>query len=158
MVSKARTDRYKKKNKTATIRGAGIAGLSLAYSLVQRGWLVTVIDKHAGVAKGASSNPAPIIYPRLSANNDVDMSFYASSYCHVLYVLKKLQRASGRQFWFAGGLLQLIDETRFNNILDRYGFNEDYISKLDGTSEGKVTIDYVCLLYTSDAADDLYTV
>lgn len=132
-----------KKNKTATIIGAGIAGLSLAYSLVQRGWLVTVIDKHAGVAKGASSNPAPIIYPRLSANNDVDMRFYTSSYCHVLYVLKKLQRASSRQFWFAGGLLQLIDETRFNNILDRYGFNEDYISKLDGTSEGKVTIDYV---------------
>jgi tRNA 5-methylaminomethyl-2-thiouridine biosynthesis bifunctional protein len=130
-------------NKSATIIGAGIAGLSLAYSLVQRGWSVTVIDKHAGVAKGASSNPAPIIYPRLSANDDIDMRFYTSAYCHVLYVLKKLQRASGRQFWLAGGLLQLLDETRFNKILDRYKFNEDYISISDGTPEGKVTIDYV---------------
>jgi len=130
-------------NKTATVIGAGIAGLSLAYSLVQRGWFVTVIDKHAGVAKGASSNPAPIIYPRLSANDDTDMRFYTSAYCHVLYVLKKLQRASGRQFWFAGGLLQLLDETRFNKILDRYKFNEDYISKSDGTPDGKVSIDYV---------------
>jgi tRNA 5-methylaminomethyl-2-thiouridine biosynthesis bifunctional protein len=131
------------KNRTATIIGAGIAGLSLAYSLVQRGWSVTVIDKHAGVAKGASSNPAPIIYPRLSANNDIDMKFYTSAYCHVLYVLEKLQAASDRQFWFAGGLLQHFDKTRFDKIVERYKFNEDYISKLDGTSQGEVIIDYV---------------
>ncbi len=129
--------------RTATIIGAGIAGLSLAYSLVQRGWSVTVVDKHGGLAKGASSNPAPIVYPRLSVNNDIDMMFYTSSYCHALHVLNKLQKTSKQQFWFGGGLLQSVDEKRLNKILDEFHFNEDYISKTGVTPDGEVTVDYV---------------
>ena len=60
----------------ATIVGAGIAGLSLAYALVQRGWTVTIVDKHGDNLKQASSNPAPIVYPRLSINNDIDTEFF----------------------------------------------------------------------------------
>ena len=129
--------------RTATIIGAGIAGLSLAYSLVQRGWSVTVVDKHDGVAKGASSNPAPIVYPRLSVNNDTDMMFYTSAYCHALHVLNKLQKTSQQKFWFGDGLLQSIDEKRLNKILDGFHFNEDYISKTGVAIDGEVTIDYV---------------
>ena len=127
----------------ATIIGAGIAGLSLAYSLVQRGWSVTVVDRCDGVAKGASSNPAPIVYPRLSVNNDIDMMFYTSSYCHALHVMNKLQKKSRQQFWFGDGLLQSVDEKRLDKILAGFHFNEDYLSKAGVTADGEVTVDFV---------------
>lgn len=142
-----RAERLCLADKTATIIGAGIAGLSLAYTLVQRGWSVTVIDRHGSVARGASSNPAPIVYPRLSVNNDVDMMFYTSAYCHALYVLEYLQKKTDRRFWFGDGLLQRFDEARFNKIIDRFGLNEDYISATavpDKYSDaGRVMLDYI---------------
>ncbi|MBT8134632.1 MAG: bifunctional tRNA (5-methylaminomethyl-2-thiouridine)(34)-methyltransferase MnmD/FAD-dependent 5-carboxymethylaminomethyl-2-thiouridine(34) oxidoreductase MnmC [Gammaproteobacteria bacterium] len=130
--------------KTATIIGAGIAGLSLAYSLVQRDWSVTIIDKHNEIREAASSNPAPIVYPRLSVNNDIDMAFYTSAYCHALYVLQRLQKTSKRKFWYDDGLLQTFDESRISKILDSFGFNKEYISKSDAADNaGKVMVDYV---------------
>ena len=45
------------KRKHATVIGAGIAGLCVAYALIRRGWHVTIIDRHDEVAKEASSNP-----------------------------------------------------------------------------------------------------
>ena len=139
-----RPDRIAAKAKTATIIGAGIAGLSLAYSLVQRGWSVTVVDKSSDAAAGATSNPAPIIYPRLSVNNDTDMAFYTSAYCHAVYLLGKLQKTAKRKFWFDDGLLQSFDGARIDNILDSFEFNQDYISKLDDVvHEDRVMLDYV---------------
>lgn len=117
----------------ATVIGAGIAGLSVAYSLIKRGWSVTVIDRHSGVAEEASANPAAIIYPRLSVNNDVDMEFYIAAYCYSLYILKSLQSKYRDKFWFDNGLQQLINEKRFSEIIDKFGFNDGFVSRADLT-------------------------
>ncbi len=114
--------------KKATIIGAGIAGLSMAYSLVRRGWSVTVIDRHAGVAKETSGNPAVIVYPRLSVNNDVDTEFYTDAYCYNLYTLEALQKKHRQQFWFDCGLLQLTDKKRISEIIKKFDLNDDYVS------------------------------
>ena len=115
-------------SKKATVIGAGIAGLSVAYSLVRRGWSVTVIDRHADVAKETSGNPAVITYPRLSVNNDVDTEFYSDAYCYNLYVLETLQKKYRQQFWFDCGLLQRTDRKRISEIIRKFRFNEDYVS------------------------------
>ncbi|MFV9615732.1 MAG: bifunctional tRNA (5-methylaminomethyl-2-thiouridine)(34)-methyltransferase MnmD/FAD-dependent 5-carboxymethylaminomethyl-2-thiouridine(34) oxidoreductase MnmC, partial [Gammaproteobacteria bacterium] len=136
--------------KNATIVGAGIAGLSLAYALVQRGWLVTIIDKQGDNQKQASSNPAPIVYPRLSINNDVDTEFFTAAYCYALYVFKSLQKKSQRRFWFDDGLLQLMDKKRITQIIQKFQFNSDFISIVDGLinesvadrEEEQVTVHY----------------
>jgi len=135
--------------KNATIIGAGIAGLSLAYALVQRGWAVTVVDKHSDTIKEASSNPAPIVYPRLSINNDIDTEFFIAAYCYALYSFKLLQKKSQRQFWFDDGLLQLMDEKRISQIIKKFQFNSDFISIVEEliktTPAGKkdqVTVNY----------------
>jgi tRNA 5-methylaminomethyl-2-thiouridine biosynthesis bifunctional protein len=115
--------------KEATVIGAGIAGLSVAYSLVKRGWSVTIIDRQRNVAMETSSNPAAIVYPRLSVNNDVDTEFYTAAYCYALYVLKSLQEKHADTFWLNNGLLQLFDETRLTEIIDKYSFNKEFVTK-----------------------------
>lgn len=46
--------------------GAGLAGASVAWSLAQRGWQVTVLDRAAQPAGGASGLPAGVIAPHVS--------------------------------------------------------------------------------------------
>ena len=132
--------------KNATIVGAGIAGLSLAYALVQRGWVVTIVDKDGDNQKQASSNPAPIVYPRLSIDNDVDTEFFTAAYCYALYVFKSLQMKSQRRFWLDDGLLQMIDKKRITQIIQKFQFNSDFISIVDGAVAGKekeqLTVNY----------------
>ena len=118
-------------DKKATVIGAGIAGLSVAYSLVKRGWTVTVIDKHNDIAQEASANPAAIVYPRLSVNNDIDVEFYLAAYCYTLYVLQLLQSKSKEKFWFDDGLIQAIDEQRHADLLEKFSFNNDFFTRED---------------------------
>ena len=159
-------------NKEAAIVGGGIAGLTLAYALVQRGWSVTIIDKHGTKQNEATSNPAPIVYPRLSINNDVDTEFFTAAYCYALHVLKSLQAKSQRQFWFDEGLLQLMDGKRIKQIIDKFKFNSDFISITDGAvdqiiteqdeqtvveynSAGVVLPDVLCEVLKSECGDKL---
>ena len=136
--------------KKATIIGAGIAGLSLAYALVQRGWMVTIVDKDGDIQKQASSNPAPIVYPRLSINNDVDTEFFTAAYCQALHIFKSLQKKSQQRFWIDDGLLQLMDKKRITQIINKFQFNSDFISIVDGLidesivarEENQVTVNY----------------
>jgi len=123
--------------KKATIVGAGIAGLSIAYALVQRGWVVTIVDKYGDIGKEASSNPAPIVYPRLSVNNDVDTEFFTAAYCYALHIFKSLQIKSQRRFWLDDGLLQLIDKKRITKIIKKFQFNSDFVSIVDGLEDDK---------------------
>jgi len=122
--------------KDATIIGAGIAGLSLAYALVQRGWTVTVVDDSSNKQKRASSNPAPIVYPRLSINNDVDTEFFTAAYCHAVYVFRSLQKKSQQRFWFDEGLLQLMGKKRVTQIINKFQLNSDFISIVDDPGDG----------------------
>ena len=49
--------------------GGGLAGASTAFSLAQRGWGVTVVDRGAEPAAGASGLPAGLVAPHVSADD-----------------------------------------------------------------------------------------
>jgi tRNA 5-methylaminomethyl-2-thiouridine biosynthesis bifunctional protein len=129
--------RHASRNSTrhANIIGAGVAGLSVAYSLVRRGWTVDVIDRHGDVAKESSANPCAIVYPRLSVNNDTDFDFYLAAFYYSVYQLGQLQAQSilhgGESFWYESGMLQMIDRKRIEEIMSKYQFNCDYLSIAD---------------------------
>ncbi len=62
-------DKNVSKPKAVSILGAGIAGLSLARSLAQRGISVTIYDRHANPLEGTSGNPQVAIFGRLSPDS-----------------------------------------------------------------------------------------
>ncbi|MBK8665606.1 MAG: FAD-dependent 5-carboxymethylaminomethyl-2-thiouridine(34) oxidoreductase MnmC [Burkholderiales bacterium] len=51
------------------VLGAGLAGASAAYSLAQRGWQVSVLDRAAEPAAGASGLPAGVVAPHVSPDD-----------------------------------------------------------------------------------------
>ena len=51
------------------VLGAGLAGASVAYSLAQRGWQVSVLDRAAEPAAGASGLPAGVVAPHVSPDD-----------------------------------------------------------------------------------------
>lgn len=112
--------------KKISIIGAGIAGLSLAYAMVQRGYSVTIIDKSSAEHQQTSSNPAPIVYPRLSLDNDADSCFFIQAYCYARHVFQTLQKKTSQRFYFDDGLLQLMDVHRIKKIKEKFQFNDDF--------------------------------
>ncbi len=105
------------KQKQAVIIGAGLAGLATAWSLVQRGWKVTLIDRHAAVASGASGNPAGLLMPRLDQSPSADVRFYINAYIHAVHLLDTLQQSSDKQFWFKTGSLLLDDAEKLQQLV-----------------------------------------
>jgi tRNA 5-methylaminomethyl-2-thiouridine biosynthesis bifunctional protein len=88
----------------ALIIGAGIAGAATAAALLQRGWRVTVAERHDRMAAGASGNPAGIHMPRVVAGHSPERDFHAAAWRYGLAELAQLGPAVVRQ---ACGVLQL---------------------------------------------------
>ncbi|NOQ90818.1 MAG: FAD-dependent 5-carboxymethylaminomethyl-2-thiouridine(34) oxidoreductase MnmC, partial [Gammaproteobacteria bacterium] len=101
-----------------------------------------------------SSNPAAIVYPRLSVNNEVDTRFYVAAYCYSLYILDLLQAGvsteqCSKTFWFDEGLQQSFDRKRISDILQHFQFNKYFmeVTEQKGREENslfdeKVLLDY----------------
>ena len=84
--------------------GAGLAGASVAAALARRGWQVSVLDKAATPAQGASGLPAGLVVPHVSVD---DCSLSRLSRSGVRMVLQQAQALlrSG-QDWDNTGVLQ----------------------------------------------------
>ena len=99
----------------AIIIGGGIAGTATAHALAQRGWQVTLIERHSELAQEASGNPVGILYPRLSGLNtsgqDIALSRLAlAGYLHTLRLLQRLGLSAPDSD--SCGLLQLAFDAR----------------------------------------------
>lgn len=56
--------------RNAVVLGAGIAGCCSARALAERGYQVTVVDRHATPAEAGSGNLQAVVYPKLSLRQD----------------------------------------------------------------------------------------
>jgi len=110
-----------------TIIGAGVAGLSIADAMCRRGRQVTIIDRQAGIARATSSNPAAIVYPRLSVADHTANAFFTDAFCHAVALLDELQQEQGRAFWFRTGLQQQIEKQRLDKILAQDIFSDEWL-------------------------------
>ncbi|WP_028241847.1 bifunctional tRNA (5-methylaminomethyl-2-thiouridine)(34)-methyltransferase MnmD/FAD-dependent 5-carboxymethylaminomethyl-2-thiouridine(34) oxidoreductase MnmC [Stutzerimonas azotifigens] len=88
----------------AVVIGAGLAGCATAASLAQRGWQVTLIERHAEPAQEGSGNPQGVLYLKLSAHGTALSQLVVSGFGHTRRLLSRLQQ--GRD-WSACGVLQL---------------------------------------------------
>lgn len=94
-----------KSQQHALVIGAGISGCASAYSLAQRGWQVTLVDKKNALAAGASGNAQGVLYAKLASDMNMQSEFYLSGY---LYSLDLLHRVlPDKTTWDDCGVLQL---------------------------------------------------
>lgn len=91
--------------KTAIVVGGGIAGCSTAYALSQRGIRVTLIERHANLAAGASGNPLAALYPKLGLNKSLTDTLTMQGFSFTQQLLQSLPNAS--DFYEMCGQIQL---------------------------------------------------
>ncbi len=86
------------------IIGGGIAGAAIADALAHAGASPVIFDR-AGLAAGASGNPAGIIMPRLDADDTPAARLFIAAYLHALQTIDRLEAASGERFFNPCGVL-----------------------------------------------------
>ncbi|WP_462378863.1 bifunctional tRNA (5-methylaminomethyl-2-thiouridine)(34)-methyltransferase MnmC2/FAD-dependent 5-carboxymethylaminomethyl-2-thiouridine(34) oxidoreductase MnmC1 [Pseudomonas sp. Marseille-QA0892] len=92
------------KPRTAIVVGAGLAGCATAHSLAQRGWSVTVIERHGEPAQEASGNPQGVLYLKLSAHGTALSRLVISGFGYTRRLLERFERGHD---WDDCGVLQL---------------------------------------------------
>ena len=90
--------------RTAIVIGAGLAGCATAASLAQRGWQVTLLERHHAIAQEASGNPQGVLYLKLSAHHTTLSRLIVSGFGHTRRVLEQLHKGTD---WDNCGVLQL---------------------------------------------------
>jgi tRNA 5-methylaminomethyl-2-thiouridine biosynthesis bifunctional protein len=88
----------------ALVIGGGLAGCASAASLAARGWQVSLLERHAGLAQEASGNPQGVLYLKLSAHGTALSQMIVSGFGHTRRLLQHLHRGVD---WDGGGVLQL---------------------------------------------------
>lgn len=95
------------RKKTALVIGAGMAGVAMSGALAKRGWQISLIDRHDGLAKEASGNSNAIIMPRFSLDHDWQAQLTLQGFFYTLRYLKNLQKQTSESFWQQCGAIQL---------------------------------------------------
>lgn len=89
---------------SATLIGAGIAGVCLAHALIQRGWQVTLIEQHHAPAMGASGNPAGIVRPQLVMDESFNGRLSRQAFLHTVRLISALPASAHPHHEFNGVL------------------------------------------------------
>ena len=92
--------------KTALVIGAGIAGCSTAYSLAQRGWKVTLIDRNSKIADEGSGNRQGALYAKLPVEPIPASRIHLSGFLFSSRFLKQ-HHTDNEDIWSPCGLLQI---------------------------------------------------
>ncbi len=104
--------------KHAVIIGAGIAGITTAWALINRGWQVELIEKHNEIAKEASGNPVGVLLPRIDLDDSAEGEFYAAAYFKALREIKKITQLDNDFDWNQSGVIQLSSSYRIKKQID----------------------------------------
>lgn len=131
---------YESTARTALIIGAGLAGCSTAYALAQRGWQVTVIERHPSEAQEASGNPQGILYCKLSPHPTPLSRFVQASYAYCLRLLHQVL-PQGEDTWQACGVVQLAADERDMDRMQAIagnGYPASFLHAVDAQSASDV--------------------
>lgn len=123
----------------ALVIGGGIAGCASSHALASRGWQVTLIERHAGIAAEASGNPAGMLYPRLAMQETVMSRLALSGFLYNMRLLKILGLAPGD--YSQCGLLQLAFDAREAErckAISNLGLPTDIVQGLDANEASRI--------------------
>lgn len=104
-------------DKSAIIIGAGLAGISVAHALAQRGWRVQLLESGPEIAAGASGNPAGVVLPRLSADMDNSARFYLSAFLYTVDWLRQLKQRLPDLPWWGDGVDHYLSDAQQQRLM-----------------------------------------
>jgi tRNA 5-methylaminomethyl-2-thiouridine biosynthesis bifunctional protein len=97
-----------KKNRSAMVVGAGLAGAAVCERLCARGWEVELVERHAQPAQEASGNPAGAFHPVVTPDDSVFARLTRAGFLASISYWKKFPGIR----WDQCGLLQLARDER----------------------------------------------
>jgi len=118
----------------ALVVGAGLAGCLTAEALSRRGWRVDLLDAHSGPAQEASGNPAGILRPMLSQDDNRASRLSRAAFLHAARLLQRLNRTGILQYKLCGVLHLAEDaeqETLQRAAIDHQGVAPLYAQFLE---------------------------
>ena len=136
---------HRSKSRHAAIIGGGIAGCTTAAALAQRGWRVTLYERHNSLASEGSGNPQGIVYPKLSPQSSplsrINLSAiqFASRYYQRYWQSPTQDAQYGQQC----GVLVLPESEKesvaFKTIANHFKQQKEFIQLLDKSKIEKVS-------------------
>ncbi|KZY66832.1 hypothetical protein A3735_00825, partial [Oleiphilus sp. HI0061] len=118
----AALDKDVSKSFDTVIIGAGLAGISTASALYQRGLDVAIIDTRPAPVSGASGQSQLVMYAKFPSERNKTFNFVEHCLAYSLRYYPRLQANFDNEFWHPCGLLQLAwsdkeaaKQTRFAN-------------------------------------------
>jgi tRNA 5-methylaminomethyl-2-thiouridine biosynthesis bifunctional protein len=117
--------------KSITILGAGIAGVTSAWVLAQRGWQVRLIDQLAAPAMAASGNPLGVVMPRLSLQSGAEGDFHLAAFALAVQQLNRLAAHYPELDWQPAGVAQLASSQRIVRHMRDGDFDEQLVQCID---------------------------
>jgi tRNA 5-methylaminomethyl-2-thiouridine biosynthesis bifunctional protein len=118
-----------RRERRATVIGAGLAGAAVCERLCARGWQVTLHEKHAEPAMEASGNHAGAFHPVATPDDSV---FARLTRAGFLYSLSQWKKYPGLR-WDACGALQLARERKEDGSQQKAaaGLPAEYVQYVD---------------------------
>ncbi|HEY3432950.1 MAG TPA: bifunctional tRNA (5-methylaminomethyl-2-thiouridine)(34)-methyltransferase MnmD/FAD-dependent 5-carboxymethylaminomethyl-2-thiouridine(34) oxidoreductase MnmC [Rhodocyclaceae bacterium] len=93
--------------RSALVIGAGIAGCATAERLAARGWQVQMLEKHPAAASEASGNPAGLMHPALSRDDNFMSRITRACALFASRLFRALDKEDLGLQWSPCGILQL---------------------------------------------------
>ncbi len=115
------------------IIGGGLAGCSIAWKLATQGQHVTLIERSATLASGASGNPAGILFPLLHKLWSPLTSFYVSGYGMSRRLIRDLRENGAEIAGDVCGVIQSPKESQtdyFTDLPSMLGITEELAQTL----------------------------
>ncbi|MEZ5536935.1 MAG: bifunctional tRNA (5-methylaminomethyl-2-thiouridine)(34)-methyltransferase MnmD/FAD-dependent 5-carboxymethylaminomethyl-2-thiouridine(34) oxidoreductase MnmC [Thiolinea sp.] len=125
----------------AVVIGGGIAGCQTARALAERGWRVSLAERHAKLAQEASGNRAGVISPKMTAEPGWGEWFYRQAFLFAHRQLRRLKREYDDLDWSPCGALQLNHNERESSrwqALAMRNLPDAFIQLLDAEQAGAV--------------------
>ncbi len=136
--------------KTVTIIGGGISGCHTARALAERGWQVTLIERHQDLAQEASGNPQGSLYAKLSMLDEPQAAFNLHALQFALHHYANIWPKIGQQ----SGSLQLAynaAETKLHqDLIQRFAHADELVQFVTAEQASKIagiTLQYAGLYF-----------
>lgn len=116
----------------AVVIGTGLAGCAAIERLTARGWRVTSLERHAGVARDASGNPAGVFHPMMSRDDSVGSRITRAGFLYALRQWSALERRGLHPSRGPEGLLQIAadddEASAMAQTFASFAYPQDYVT------------------------------